>query len=135
MKKYGKRYKVINDTYYSIDTPNDMVILLERLRNNEQRVTVRFGDRKTGRDWGETHDVEGYIGRSGGKVKIPLLISNRASMGGGGLLDAHLDKVSTSKGKKTLYKHKKYHVPKELKKEAKDYVWLQKRLKKLGVDL
>ncbi len=82
----GRRYKVVNGTSYYIETPDFMVELLERLRHNNTRVRFYFGDMKTGEDWGEINDIFGTIGRSGGSIKIPLLIHNARSSGGGGLL-------------------------------------------------
>ena len=92
-----RKYVVKNDTYYSEGTSPDMVNILERLRNEKKRVTFRFGDPKTGKDWGEDNDITGRIGRSTGQIKIPLLIHNRRSMGGGGLLSANIVKIIESK--------------------------------------
>jgi len=131
--RFGKKYKIYNGTFYSIETSDEMVRTLDRLKENRERVTFRFGDTKTGKDWGEEHDITGRIGRSTGEVKIPLLIHNARSFGGGGLLDAHIVKIIKSKGKQTIYKNPKYHMDKVLKKEIKDSQYLNKKFKRLGI--
>lgn len=82
------KYKITESgTAYHIDTPDELVRILEWLRDNQTRITVDYGDTKTGKSWNEEHDVSGRIGRSNGKFKIPLLIYSSRSWGGGGLLD------------------------------------------------
>ena len=83
------RYKITESgTAYHIDTPDDLVAVLERLRTTKERVTLDYGDVATGRSWGEQYDISGRIGRStGGRFNVPLLIHNSRSWGGGALLD------------------------------------------------
>lgn len=84
----GKKYKVTEGgTAYNINTPDHLVQILERLRENQTRVTVDYGDVNTGKSWDEVHDITGRIGRSTGRIKIPLLVYNCRSYGGGALLD------------------------------------------------
>ncbi|KAE8546185.1 hypothetical protein [Marinobacter nauticus] len=71
------------------------------------RVRVWLGDTATGAAWTSEFDVLGYIGCSMGPVKIPLLIHNRRSMGGGGLLDHCIVRIDTTDGQ-TLYKHPEF---------------------------
>ena len=111
--KAGTRfYKVADGTYYHIDTSDEMIGILERIRKNQTRVRFHWGDTKTGADWGDMHDVEGTIGRSPGWAKIPLLIYSRRSFGGGGILTDSIVKIVTSKGKRLIYQHPKYHLKK-----------------------
>jgi hypothetical protein len=65
------------------ERPENQLALLAGL---PKRVRLYYGDRATGRDWGEENDVTGYVGRSMGPKKIPLLMATRYSMGGGGVL-------------------------------------------------
>lgn len=69
------------------------------------RVRVFLGDPETGEAWPEEWDVMGTIGRSMGPQKIPLLINNRRSMGGGGLLDSCIVGLALTNGGGWLYKH------------------------------
>jgi hypothetical protein len=78
-----------------------------------RRIRIWYGDTKTGRAWNDEHDIMGYIGRSTGNTesdKIPLLVANKRSLGGGGLLDHCIIRIDDIKAKKTLYKHEKFHI-------------------------
>ena len=108
------KYKVVNGTYYHKETADEVVEVLERVRSRHLRVRLHYGytlpedDKPAGRDWYEEWNVTGYIGRSMGPVKIPLLIYNSRSHGGGGILDHCIVKIRTSNGGKQLYCHRKY---------------------------
>lgn len=130
VKKYGRNYKVYKGVNYSSNTSDKMVRMLDNLKEKRKRVHFRFGNTKTGEDWGETNDIEGRIGLSTGEVKIPLLIANKRSTGGGGLLTGSIVKILESKGKKVLHQNKKYHF----KKKTKDK-YLVKRMKQMGIKI
>ena len=76
----------INGTTFNDGTPAAVAEALERARGTGERVRFWLGDTKTGRDWGEENDVTGQVGRSTGKVKIPLLLASKRSTGGGAIL-------------------------------------------------
>ena len=86
-----------------METPVELCNLLNRLRDNRTRIVVDYGDVKTGKSWGEVYDITGYVGRSTGGIKIPLLIHNSRSHGGGALFDDCILSIKTSAGKRTLY--------------------------------
>ena len=109
VSSHGKIYKVLNGTYYHLDTANAMVNQLERLRSNQTRCRFHWGDTKMGKDWGDVWDVKGRIGRSTGSIKIPILLYNVRSMGGGAMLDHCIVKITETKGGRVLYQHPKYH--------------------------
>ena len=50
-----------------------------------------------------------YLSRSTGTSKIPLIIHNIRSAGGGAILDDCIVKITIDK--KTVYQHPKYHCP------------------------
>ena len=105
-------YKVTPDgTAYHVDTPDRLVDILEGLRRRRSRVRVYLGDRKTGRDWEESSDVFGIIGRSTGRIKIPILVNNVRSLGGGALLDDCIVKLEYANRKDggVIWQHPKYH--------------------------
>jgi len=101
-------YKIVNGTAYKVETPSRVIEVLEQSLNSNQRVRLFYGDAKTGRDWLEENDTIGSIGRSSGKIQIPLLIKNARSSGGGGLLDECIVKITI--GKTTVYQNKKYKL-------------------------
>lgn len=118
-----KSYRVCDGTYYSPDTPDDVIRVIERARNSGQRIRIHHGyttpkvgpcDTSVppiGRDWLEENDVEGTVGRSMGPVKIPLLLHNSRSNAGGGILTDCIVKITTTgSNRRTLYQHPAYHV-------------------------
>jgi len=111
VKKHGKEYLILNGTYYDCDP--QMAQLLENLRQEQKRVRFHWGNSKTGEDWGDVYDVTGKIGRSTGEIKIPLLIQTSRSFGGIGILCDSIVKITeTTKPKRVIYEHSKYHVKK-----------------------
>ena len=100
----------MNEITYNDKTDPDMVERLERVRMNGTRVRFHWGDVETGEDWGDTCHVEGTLGVSTGTMKIPLLIHNARSHGGMAILDHCIVKITTTRGKRVLYEHPKYHL-------------------------
>ncbi len=108
-EKTGAEYKVYNGTAYNKNTSNDVIKVLDMYLqgSRDQRVRIFYGDTKTGQDWNEEHDVIGYLGRSCGQFKIPLMISKANSSGGAAILDHCIIKITVEK--RTVYKHPKYN--------------------------
>ena len=80
---------ILNGTTYK--APPELAQVIERCRLSGKRFRFHLGDAVTGCAWG---DVEiGRIGRSIGPVKIPIVLSNRRSIGGHGLLDPGREKT------------------------------------------
>lgn len=107
-----KQYKVVNGTSYDVRTPSEVIRVLENARLNRTRLHISYGHTdgsKAGLDWLEEHDVHGYIGRSMGPIKIPLMVNNRRSLGGPGLLDHCVVRIRESAGGRVLYQHPTYH--------------------------
>ncbi len=96
-------YQIVNGTAYKIDTPKAVIDILERSRTQNIRIRLFYGDKETGRCWNDEWGMTGYIGKSTGNIKIPLLIPNSRSMGGTGILDNCIIKIRESKGKTVLY--------------------------------
>jgi len=102
------KYNVVNGTSYRASTDNKIISVLENARNTNTRIELDYGNVETGESWGERYDILGYVGRSTGTSKIPLLVFNSRSMGGGGIMDNCIVRIRESKGKKVLYKHEFY---------------------------
>lgn len=98
----GKKYKVSNGTFYHEDTDNQVIEVLERAREGCTRLLLDYGDTKTGKSWGEVNDIKGYVGRSTGSIKIPLLLYNTRSMGGGAILTDCILKITRSNDKNRI---------------------------------
>lgn len=104
-----KQYKVVNGTSYDYRTPDEVVRVLEDARLNGTRLHISLGETSTGEDWLEEFDITGYVGRSMGPTKVPLLIANRRSLGGGAVLDHCIVRIRLSAGRRVLYQHPNYH--------------------------
>ena len=104
-----KTYKEVNGISYSKNTTDEVIKILEIAKKNKARIRLTYGNPETGLDWGEEHDIEGYVGCSMGPMKIPLLVYNARSMGGGGILTDCIVKIEAARGKAVLYQNPKYH--------------------------
>lgn len=104
----GRRYKVYNDTWYCLDTPDSVIQILDGAMKNHERICVFYGDTETGRDWMEIYDTIGYVSRSCGNVKIPLLIKNSRSIGGPCIFDGSI--VNVTIDKVVVYQHPNYYI-------------------------
>lgn len=101
--------KQFNGTSYHDETPDDVIRVLESARQNRVRLHISYGDRATGRDWLEEFETQGYVGRSTGPVKVPLLLPNRRSTGGGAILTHCIVRIRSAVGGRVLWKHPQYH--------------------------
>ena len=107
-----RTYKAVNGTSYHERTPDEVIRVLESARLNRTRLHVSLGETEgpnAGRDWLEENMVYGFIGRSTGSIKIPLLIHNRRSLGGPGLLDHCIVRIRYTTGRRTVvWQHPNY---------------------------
>ena len=104
-----KTFKNINGTSYDTRTPDEVIRVLESARINRTRLHISLGDTDSGRDWLEEYETHGYIGRSMGPVKVPLMIANSRSLGGGAILDHCIVRIRESAGGRVLWQHPQYH--------------------------
>ena len=90
-------YRIENGTAYSINTPIPVIEILEKARQNRTRIRIWYG--KDGQCWNEEFDTIGTVGRSTGHFKVPLLIKNSRSMGGGAILDDCIVRIDVNYGR------------------------------------
>lgn len=91
-----RKYKVVNGTYYQAETPDEVIQVLERARESRVRLAIAYK--------AESQPEYGRVGRSMGPVKIPLLVHNTRSMGGGGICTSIITEIRESSGGRVLYK-------------------------------
>jgi hypothetical protein len=104
-------YKIVDGIAFHPTTPDGVCQLLAHAANTHRnyRVRIFYGDAETGRDWLEEYDTIGYIGRSTGSIKPPLMIANVRSICGPAILDNCIVKITIDKS--TVYSHFNYHQP------------------------
>lgn len=118
-----QKYKVENGTSFHIETADKVCSILSNAiaSRHRQRLKLHYGDVATGRDWCEENYTIGYIGRSTGTSKIPLLIHNSKSHGGGAILDHCILKIVDVRTKEVLYQSPNYIAPIVEIKEGSDW--------------
>jgi hypothetical protein len=107
-----KEYRIVNGTSYDPRTPSNVIRVLEKARLIRTRLHISLGETdgpNAGRDWLEEFESHGYVGRSMGPVKVPLLLANRRSMGGGAILDHQIVRIRLSASGHVVYQHSAYH--------------------------
>jgi len=97
--------------YFNDETCDKVKTVLTECYNNQCRVRIWYGDTDTGLSWMDEYDVVGTIGRSAGQQKIPLLIKNSRSSGGGGILCHCIIRIDVISSRRTIYEHPLFDVP------------------------
>ena len=93
------------------DTPAGVMTALVSAFMTRRRVRVFLGNTETGEQWLEDYDVIGYVGRSCGSVKVPLLVHNRRSHGGPAILTGSIIRIVDVATKRDLYRAENYRLP------------------------
>ena len=112
-EKYGQAVQawsqspLTRTTYFEPGTDARAARVLESCRTRNRKVRLILGDTRTGEPWLEEHDVVGRIGRSMGRLKVPLLIEPGED-GGGAILCACLLAIVDWKSGGVLYRHPAY---------------------------
>lgn len=99
----------VNGTWYDERTDPNVVHWLEQFRTvrRNERIIVEYGNGTTGESWGDTE--VGYIGRSTGIQKIPLIVHNSRSLGGPAILTHCIVRIATTRNNVTVWEHPRYH--------------------------
>ncbi len=98
-----EKYIMVNGISYNKETNPKVIQVLETCRKNKTRIILDYGDTITGESWNEQFDIQGTIGNSIGIIKVPLLIHNKRSLGGGEILTHQIIGIKTSIAKVPLY--------------------------------
>ena len=93
------------------NTCDNVKTVLTECYNTQCRIRIWYGDTDTGVSWMDEYDVVGTVGRSSGQAKIPLLIKNSRSSGGGGILCHCIIRIDVISSRRTIYKHPLFNVP------------------------
>ncbi len=114
------KYKIFNGISYHKETSTEVMECLDQVQNSRERIRIWYGE--NGKSWNEEYDIIGRIGRSTGNNKVPLLIHNTRSYGGGALLDHCIVKIVRISDNRTLWKHKRFTQAKFTYKANKVYI-------------
>ena len=96
-------------TYFDPGTDAKVAKILESCRTHERAIRLILGDIRTGEPWLEEHDVVGWIGRSTGSLKVPLLIE-AGECGGTAILCACILAIIDWGSGDFLYRHAAYQA-------------------------
>jgi hypothetical protein len=92
---------MINGTFYSDNTPGNLIKVLELLVASQERVTIHFGNISTGQVWADATE-SGYLGRSHPEGHGLIMLPTRKSKSGTYLTTEHIIKI-TAKGGRIVY--------------------------------
>lgn len=106
------RHPTSKETWFHPDTSPLVRAILERARLHHTKIRLHYGDPETGVSWLDENDVIGYIGRSTGTLKVPLLIAENED-GGPAVLDHCIVCIQRAGqgGGEMLYQHLHFRVP------------------------
>ena len=104
------RSELSRRTYFDPGTSLELAKVLEACRKSNRKVRLVLGDTGTGQSWLDEYDVVGTIGRSGGSLKVPLLIEDDES-GGGAISTACVLAVIAWESGRWLFRHTAYKHP------------------------
>jgi len=106
-----KDLKEFRGMFFDEETPDKVMSVICDNLGRENRLRFWWGNIETGKSWNEENDTCGYIGRSTGTRKIPLLIHNINSTGGGSILTDCVIKIVETRTKRVLYQHPGFNQP------------------------
>jgi hypothetical protein len=98
-------------TFFEIGTRQEVADVLKKyMQKNNEMLRIMVGDPETGVDSCSEFEVVGFIGRSGGSMKVPLIIEPGED-GGGPIQTSRVLRILRARDGKELYRHPKYQVP------------------------
>lgn len=94
----------LNGTSFVGGTTKTCAAVLESLRASRKRVKITYGDPDTMQEW-DGKDY-GTVGRSCGTEKVPIIVHNFRSTGGGAILTRVILEIAESSGGRVIYRRK-----------------------------
>jgi hypothetical protein len=100
-------------TSYEAGTPPEISGIIDQEMDSNNRLRLFYGNTETGNDWNEEFHTIGYVSRSSGKVKVPILLPHADSKKGITILTTHIVKIikinNSRRGSDVvLYQHPEY---------------------------
>ena len=113
----GINCQLVGGMHFAPEAKKEVIEWLLTSYEREQRIRFFYGE--NGKPWNEECDTIGHVGRTTGSMKVPILIKNSKSTGGGEIIVSLIIRIDTkgSNGKiATVYDDgtpadEFYHVP------------------------
>lgn len=87
-----------SDTFFNSTTPEGVRFALEGARRSGDRIRIWYGDSETGKAWPDEFSIIGYVSRSVGPQKVPILLHDARSIGGMPILADRIVRIDTTSG-------------------------------------
>lgn len=97
------KYKEIDGTYYHKTASPEVIKCIEQARKANAKIAIDYGDQNTGETWGDTE--EGYIGRSIGPIKVPIIKTTKKSLDGFAISDNCVVRIKNCKDESIIWQH------------------------------
>lgn len=97
-------------TWFRASTPDKVKRIINRLIHTDELVRLFYGDPNTGKMDVTEFEVLGRIGRSGGILKVPLLLEEQSSFGGI-IRDDYILRIVRVSDRKVLYTAPRFVMP------------------------
>lgn len=107
LMEYGRR----NPDWLNFEpnTPDEVRRVLTDAMRSGQRVRIFCGEPDTGEAWAEEWGTVGYVGRTTGPLRSPLLVANSRSVGGDLIMTSRVVGIM-GQGGAWLYRHPKLNL-------------------------
>ena len=112
MENINKVIGQFDELYFDKDTDIEAALVLNSLFKSRKRVKIYYGDKESGRNWNEIFGIFGYVGRTTGTKKAPILVYSKRSYGGGLISTGSILAIRESSiNGSFLYEHSKFVKP------------------------
>lgn len=116
-----------NQTFFEFGTDPTVKKVIENLMHKDEMIRLMVGDPETGVDSCSEFEVVGFVGRSCGSMKVPL-ISEPGENFGGPISTSRVLRILRVRDGKELYRHPKYQTPNvsvkpEIYEKDRSYTW------------